>query len=94
MISAAHYAVLGCLAAAVALSFRQILPFALALVILLSLWITLIVLFRGNARRLKAPRLLLGVPFYALWRPFVNLVYRIRGKQMRESNYTWQRLRK
>ncbi len=93
-ISAAHYVVLGCLIAAVALSFKQILPFAIALVILLSLWITLIVQFRANARRLKAPRLLFGIPFYALWRPLVNLKFKMRGRTMRESNYTWQRLRK
>ena len=47
--------------------------------LLLSLWITLVCLFRGNACRLRGPKLHVGVPFYIYLRPVVNACYAIRG---------------
>ncbi|MGM9804670.1 MAG: glycosyltransferase [Muribaculaceae bacterium] len=93
IISFCQYANVAALAAAVALDYRNIFTVALAAMLLLALWITLICLFRGNARRLKAPRLHLGVPFYTYLRPIVNALYALRGYRMRESNFTWQRLK-
>ena len=93
IISACQYLALGSLAAAVALDWRNILTISVAAVILLAYWITIIMLFRGNAKRLKAPKLHIGVPFYSLWRPLVNMCYTLRGYRLRETNFTWQRLK-
>ena len=93
LISLCQYANVAALAAAVALAWCNVWVAGAAAVLLFSLWITLICLFRGNARRLKAPRLHVGVPFYIYLRPIVNAFYAIRGYRMRESNFTWQRLK-
>lgn len=93
LISLCQYANVAALAAAVALAWCNVWVAGAVAVLLLSLWITLVCLFRGNARRLKAPKLHIGIPFYIYIRPIVNALYAIRGYRMRESNFTWQRLK-
>ena len=93
LISLCQYANVAALAAAIALAWCNVWVACAAAVLLISLWVTLICLFRGNARRLKAPKLHVGVPFYVYLRPIVNALYAIRGYRMRESNFTWQRLK-
>ena len=93
IISACQYLAMGALAAAVALDWRNILTISIAAVLLIAYWTTIIILFRGNAKLLKAPKLHIGVPFYSLWRPLVNMRYTLRGYRLRETNFTWQRLK-
>lgn len=93
IISACQYLGLACLAAAVAFDYLNITTIVAAAVILIAYWAVLIILFRGNAKRLKAPRLHISVPFYSLIRPLVNCYYTIKGIRVRESNFTWQRLK-
>lgn len=93
IISACQYLAMGAMAAAVALDWRNILTISTAAVLLIAYWTTIIMLFRGNAKRLKAPKLHIGVPFYSLWRPVVNMRYTLKGYRLRETNFTWQRLK-
>lgn len=93
LISCCQYLNVAALATAVALDWHNLFTIAIALVLFVGLWTTLIILFRGNAKRLKSPKLHLGIPFYAYIRPVVNALYNIRGYRMRESNFTWQRLK-
>ena len=93
LVSAMQYANVAALVAAVALDCRNLFTIGVAVLLFVILWAVLIALFRGNARRLKAPKLHVGIPFYAYMRPLVNAWYAIRGYRMRESNFTWQRLR-
>lgn len=93
LISAMQYANVAALAAAVALDCHNLFIIGAAVLIFVLLWTVLIALFRGNAGRLKAPKLHIGIPLYAYMRPLVNALYAVRGYRMRESNFTWQRLR-
>ncbi|MGN0213337.1 MAG: glycosyltransferase [Muribaculaceae bacterium] len=93
LISLCQYANVAALGAAVVLAWGNVWVAGAVAVLLLALWITLICLFRGNARRLKAPKLHVGIPFYIYLRPIVNAFYALRGYRMRESNFTWQRLK-
>ena len=43
---------------------------------------------RRNCTLLQAPRLLFTVPFFTVWRPVVNLVYRLGERARTKSNYT------
>ena len=57
-------------------------------VIAIAAWLLTGVPVRRLCRLLDAPALLLTVPALLLWRPVVNLWYRLRGRRVRQSNYT------
>ena len=88
IMSCVNYCRLGCIAAAVALDYENIFTIAVAAVILIASWIPEIVAMRRTATILEAPRLCLSVPYLALKRPIVNMLYRWRGHRVRNSNFT------
>lgn len=86
--STAGYLRLAALIAAVAVGWQWVLADALALVLLIAGWPLSIIPCRRAARVLGAPRLGASVPFLRLWRPLVNVRYRLRGQRFKQSNYT------
>lgn len=93
LISLCQYINIVAIVTAIVCDYHNLFTIAVAVLMLIALWTTIIMLFRGNAKRLKAPLLHIGVPFYAYLRPLVNALYALRGYRMRESNFTWQRLK-
>lgn len=76
-------------AAAGVLGWPSAVPAAAALLILLSAWIPVMIVWRRTARALHSRPLLLTVWPLLLWHPFYNLYYRIRGMRNRGRNFTW-----
>lgn len=87
LMSALNYLSLAMLAAAVALDCTNAFVLLAAVVVLLAGWVGHIISFNHAARVLQAPGLLLS-PIYALWRPVVNVAYKLNGRRHRSSNYT------
>lgn len=86
--SAVHYLLWGALIAAAALNPCNVAVLAAVAVIAIAAWLLTGVPVRRLCRLLDAPALLLTVPALLLWRPVVNLWYRLRGRRVRQSNYT------
>lgn len=84
LLYAAHLAA----AAAVALNWRNVVVISVVAVLLIVMWVMMSVAVKRQCRALDSPTLAFSVPFHALWRPWVNLLYRIRGARSRRSNYT------
>ena len=82
-----NYLRLGCLVAAVALDYSNALTVAVAGLLLVAAWILSILPYNKAAMVLQAPGLQLSVPFFNVWRPVVNLYYRVRGSSLKSSNY-------
>ena len=74
--------------AVILLNHNNLTVICLALAILLSAWVLVGLAVRKNCVTLQAPRLLLSPPLFALWRPVVNGIYRLREIRTRKSNYT------
>ena len=85
--SLVNYLQIGALAAAVAFDYRNAFVLIAAVAILLLSWLSLMISFNHSGRVLQAPGLVLS-PVYALWRPVVNFVYKLRGQRSKLSNYT------
>ena len=88
LLSALNYGRLGCLAAAVALDWNNVFTLAVVAVLLILSWVLSILPVRKSCRVLQAPVLGMGVPFYNLCRPLVNVCYRLRGRKLSQSNLT------
>ncbi|MBQ1797743.1 MAG: glycosyltransferase [Muribaculaceae bacterium] len=86
--SLAYYLRLAALIAAVALNPTNAVVLIVAALILIGTWIGTIGSMRRNCTLLQAPRLLFTVPFFTVWRPVVNLVYRLGERARTKSNYT------
>ncbi|MDE6792963.1 MAG: glycosyltransferase [Muribaculaceae bacterium] len=67
----------------------NLLPAAIALVILLAFNITEIVIYEKAAHRLEASTPWLLLPLFFLWRPIGNLIFRLRHIRQRKKNYTF-----
>lgn len=87
LFSMVNYLRLGCLVAAVALDYSNALTVAVAGLLLVAAWILSILPYNKAAMVLQAPGLQLSVPFFNVWRPVVNLYYRVRGSSLKSSNY-------
>lgn len=57
---------------------------------LLMLWIGDIIIYRQTACAYGSPRLLFTVPFFMLWKPIGNFLFRLRHWKSRRKNYTWE----
>ncbi|MCM1517244.1 MAG: glycosyltransferase [Pseudoflavonifractor sp.] len=75
--------------AAVAMGWRHILVWAVAVAILLALWIPLVTAWRRASVALKSRRLCLTLPLMMLWRPVSNLITRLYVSRHRSRMYTW-----
>lgn len=91
---------LALLGAAVAVAFGvwmlpELFPAAavIAVVALGVFWNLEIIAYRRAAGVLGAVRLWWGVVPFLLWRPVANLIFRLRHRSRRFTNYTWQRHR-
>lgn len=86
----AHLALIG----AVVRDCANGLTLTAAATILILLWAAQMVMFHINCHSLSAaPCRWPLAPLYALWRPWVNALFALRGHAQRESNYTWHRLK-
>ncbi len=88
LMSLCNYVRLLCLAGAVALDCFNVLPAVVALLLSMASWVFTILPFRRCASLLQAPKLLLSIPLFVMWRPVVNMFYRMRGAKVKASNYT------
>jgi glycosyltransferase involved in cell wall biosynthesis len=77
-------------AAAVALAPLDIPTLAVAGASLLALWIPLIVSWYKVSKALSTRRFMLSVPYFMLWRPLRNVVYRIKSRKIHDAQYAWQ----
>lgn len=60
-----------------------------AVVFLIVVWTTQILVYRRAARRLESVCLWWSFPFFLLWLPFGNLIFRLRHRHQRRKNYTF-----
>ena len=77
--------------AAVLTSLPSIIPAIAAGIV----WLTFVImegkLYRKAAVSLCSPRLSWQIPFFWLWKPIGNLIFRLSHRSTRFKNYTWQR---
>ncbi|MDE6670390.1 MAG: glycosyltransferase [Muribaculaceae bacterium] len=88
-ISAMQWGVAGCCVAAAVIGLPSLIPAIIALIVLLTFWIYEIILYRKVAARLQAVRLCLSLPFFWLWHPVGNLLFRWRHRPDRFKNYAF-----
>lgn len=88
LMSTLNSARLSCLTAAIALDWSNLFTLAVAAVLLVASWVLVTLPFNRACRVLHAPVLFVAVPLFAIWRPVVNLCYRVRGVRTRQANYT------
>ncbi|MDE6680520.1 MAG: hypothetical protein K2J92_04110 [Muribaculaceae bacterium] len=88
-ISMMQWGVAGCCAAAAVLGLPNLIPAIIAVVLLLAFWVYEIIIYRKVAARLQAVRLCLSLPFFWLWHPFGNLLFRWRHRPDRMKNYSF-----
>lgn len=86
--SAANYARLAALIAVVAIGWQFVVADVLALLLLVAGWPLSINPCRRAAQVLGCPKLGASVPWLRLWRPLVNVRYRLRGMRFKQNNYT------
>lgn len=91
--SLCQWAVLAFAIAGAVTGLPSLYPAAVALVTLLCFWATDIMLYRRAAARLEVTRLWWSVPFFMLWRPIGNFIFRLRHRSRRYANFTWNRHR-
>lgn len=64
-------------------------------ILLAIFWLNTVVFqtiwYRRLSDILESRKLLTSVPIFYLWRPLVNLRYRLVGHNLRKTNFTWQR---
>lgn len=89
MTSAARLAALGCLAASAFVALPSIVPAAAALAVTVAWWGIEIAAYRRAAARLKAVRLWWALPFFRLWRPLGNLIFKARHYRDRYRNFNY-----
>lgn len=88
IMSLVNYVRLGLLVAVVALNPTNALVLGLSLAVVLLNWVGSATAVSRACRLLGAPRLLLSVPFLALWRPIYNAWYSLNELGLKKSNYT------
>ncbi|MFG6381496.1 MAG: glycosyltransferase [Muribaculum sp.] len=81
---------LGLTAAAVAIEPLNPVSLAICAVSTLSLWLPLMTAWNSAAGSLGSKRFLLSVPFFLMWRPLRNIVYRLRSRKIHDAQYAWQ----
>ncbi|MCM1376910.1 MAG: glycosyltransferase [Clostridium sp.] len=59
--------------------------------VLLIFWICEILAYRRLAAKIESSRLMLSIPFFLLWRPIGNMLFRLNHYNNRFKNFTWQR---
>lgn len=90
LLSACVWGTLLCTASVMAISFPNLLPGGVALIIMLSFWGYQICVYRRAAKALFSLRLWWSVPVFWLARPIANALYNIGFQANRHTNYTWQ----
>ena len=88
MFSVMNYLRLGALVAAVALDYTNIFTISAAAFLLILSWVMMILPFNRCCQLLQAPGLTFSVPLFYVWRPVVNLYFRVLGWSTRKSNLT------
>jgi len=82
--------VISALAAAIAgLTANTILPAIVAFTIININWMTEILIYRRTARRLGSVCLWWSLPWFLLWHPFGNLIFKIKCRRRIRKNYTF-----
>lgn len=72
------------------LALPNLLPACMALLLLIILWGYEICLYRRTASLMHSTRLFWAVPIFWLIRPIVNALLRIKFRDNKSANYTWQ----
>lgn len=67
----------------------SLLATIVAVVFLIVVWTTQILVYRRAARRLESVCLWWSLPFFLLWLPFGNMIFRLRHHSQRRKNYTF-----
>lgn len=84
----ANYLRLASLVAAVAIDYTNLFTISVVAFLLVLSWVLTILPFNKCCQSLQAPGLTFSVPLFFLWRPIVNLYFRILGYSTRKSNLT------
>lgn len=79
------------LGAVIAIDYLNPLNYIIAFALLLWLTLPQIIIYRKMARIMQSIRLFFSVPLFTLLHPFVNFIYKIKGRRRRSTNFTWQR---
>lgn len=87
--SSMQWVVVLALVAAILLPLPNLFPGAIALALVLILFISQIVIYTKTAHRLGVPSPGLAVPFFLLWLPFGNLFFKLRHRKHRKKNFTF-----
>ena len=88
LFSVMNYLRLGALVAAVVLDYTNIFTISAATFLLILSWVMMILPFNRCCQLLQAPGLTFSVPLFYVWRPVVNLYFRVLGWSTRKSNLT------
>jgi len=80
----------GLTAAAIAVAPLNPVSLAVSAVSALSVWLPLMIAWNSAAKSLGSKRFLLSVPFFLMWRPLRNIVYRLRSRKIHDAQYAWQ----
>lgn len=67
----------------------SLLPACIALAILWLAWIAEITIYRRTARRLESVCLWWALPWFLLWHPIGNFIFKIRCRHHMRKNYTF-----
>lgn len=86
-----HWCVPALLAAAGIVAWPSWWPAAAALALLLTFYGLETIIYRRAAKALGAVRLWWSVPLFMTWRPLGNLIFSLRHRSLRASNYTYGR---
>ncbi len=81
---------LGLTVAAVAVEPLNPVSLALCAISALSLWLPMMMIWNSAAKCLGSKRFLLSAPFFIMWRPLRNIVYRLRSRKIHDAQYAWQ----
>ena len=88
LFSCVNYLRIAAIVAAVAVDYQNWFSIAAAAFLVVLSWVLTIVPFNRCCQLLQAPGLTLSIPVFFVWRPVVNLYYRIRGRFTKKDNYT------
>lgn len=73
---------------AVVTGLPYIVPLTATGLLAVAFWLPVMFMWRSASVTLKCRRLFFTVPVFMLWHPFYTLLYKIRSRRSRRSNYT------